>query len=168
MNAAPKPPELIELQYKYAWNWFSYHAAQRLTAFRFFLIMIGVVIVGYFKCVELHWPRLGIVMGSFGALIAVAFWILEIRNEELVWCGRAALDQLESEMQLTIRKDDEDRNYLGKSLGPVSEAVFWIIPQEWLRKLVKHRFWLRLIYAITILGFAGGTIYAYRGFKWLW
>ena len=31
----------------YAWNWFEYHAGQRLTSFNYFLILIGVVVVGY-------------------------------------------------------------------------------------------------------------------------
>lgn len=168
MDAVTEPSEHLETAYKYAWDWFSYHAAQRLTTFRFFLVMIGVVIVGYFKCVELTWPRFGFVMGLFGAFIALAFWILEIRNEELVRCGRAALDRLEPLMQSTIRNDDEKRIYLEKSLGPFSRVLAWILPSECFAKLVKHRFWLRLIYAITIFGFVGAAIYAWRGFKWLW
>lgn len=130
--------------------------------------MIGAVIAGYLKCVELNWPRFGLVMGMLGALIAVAFWILEIRNEELVWCGRAALDRLEPQMEATIRNDDSKRIHLGKSLGPFSGALACIFPAKCFAKLVKHRFWLRLIYSIAILGFVGAVIYAYRGFKWLW
>lgn len=48
MDAETKPSGPSEIAYKYAWDWFSYHAAQRLTTFRFFLIIIGVVVVGYF------------------------------------------------------------------------------------------------------------------------
>ncbi len=168
MSAEGKDSSPGDQEYKYAWDWFSYHAGQRLTTFRFFLIMIGVVIVGYFKCVELYWPRFGIVMGSFGALIAVAFWLLEIRNEELVNCGRAALDQLEERMQLKIRKSDENRQCLERSLGIVSRPLYCIIPKGCRDKLVKHRFWLRMIHGVAFAGFVLAAVYAGRGFKWFW
>jgi hypothetical protein len=168
MGPEDKPSTFSEQEYKYAWDWFSYHAAQRLTTFRFFLILIGVVVIGYFKCVELHWPRFGIVMGSFGGLIAVAFWLLEIRNEELVNCGRAALDRLEEKMQLTVRKDDVERKHLKKSLGVLSGALYCIIPESCGNKLVKHRFWLRSIHGVTFWGFVLAAIYAGRGFRWFW
>lgn len=162
MAAESKPSGPSEIACKYAWDWFSYHAAQRLTTFRFFLIIIGVVIVGYFKCVELEWRGLGFLIGLFGVLISIAFWLLEIRNEELVNCGRHALDKLEESAGLTIRKDDKDRTYLEESLDPVSR----LIPPSWRPRAVKHRFWLRLIQLVTGIGFSFAAIYALRGFRW--
>jgi len=165
MNSEIKSAVTIDQGYQYAWGWFSYHAAQRLNAYRFFLIMIGVVIVGYLKCVEMHWPRFGVVVGLFGALIAVAFWLLEIRNEELVHCGRAALDKLEAQFLMTIRKDEKSRAFLEESLDPISKML---LPRRWRPTLVKYRFWLRSIYGVTLLGFMLTTAYACRGFRWFW
>ena len=126
--------------------------------------MISAVIIGYFKCLELQRPRFGFVVALFGALIAIAFWILEIRNEELVNCGREALDSLEDRMSLEIRKDDKNRTRLSSALGPVSKMLHCIAGD----RIFKHRFWLRLIHGVTFFGFVSAAIYSWRGFRWLW
>jgi len=42
----------LELALKYAWDWFNYHATQRLTAFRFFLIMLTAITGGYITALD--------------------------------------------------------------------------------------------------------------------
>ena len=93
----------------------------------------------------------------FGALASIAFWLLDIRNEELVNCGRNALDNLEEQVGLTtIRKDDKERVYLNNSLDPVSRRI----PKCWQATVIKHSFWLRLIMLVTSIVFAFAAIYA--------
>lgn len=101
---------------------------------------------------------MGILAAFFGVLISVGFWLLEIRNEELVNCGRHALDQIEKLTMLTIRKDDEERNYLDKSLGPVSKVIKKILGRKLFRGLLRHRVWLRLIFAFIGIAFVGAVI----------
>lgn len=151
-----------EIAFKYAWDWFSYHATQRLNAFHFFLIITGFVIVGYSKSIELGQKGawFGFLLGLFGALTSIAFWFLDIRNEELVNCGRQALDELEEQVGRKIRKSDEDRTYLERSLDPLSR----LIPKCLLEPTLKHRFWFRLIMLATAVGFVVAAIYALRGF----
>lgn len=107
---------------------------------------------------ENGWQELGILAAFFGVLISVGFWLLEIRNEELVNCGRHALDQIEKLTMLTIRKDDEERNYLDKSLGPVSKVIKKILGRKLFRGLLRHRVWLRLIFAFIGIAFVGAGI----------
>lgn len=148
----------------YAWNWFEYHAGQRLTAFNYFLILIGVVVVGYLKCVELAgksqlgmeqagmakvWWSLASAIGFFGMIISVAFWFLDIRNEELVNCGRSALDQLETSLGLTIRLDDKNRNHLKKFLDMFSR----LLPISSTKILATHHFWLRSMILFSAIAF---------------
>jgi hypothetical protein len=47
----------------YAWDWFKYHASQRLTAFNFFLIMVGFLLVGYAHAIDKHFVYFGIGLG---------------------------------------------------------------------------------------------------------
>lgn len=158
-NQFLEPSKSIEIAFKYAWDWFNYHAGQRLTAFHFFLIIISLVGVGYFKSVELgqEGKFFGFLTGLFGALASIAFWLLDIRNEELVNCGRNALDNLEEQVGLTtIRKDDKERVYLNNSLDPVSRRI----PKCWQATVIKHSFWLRLIMLVTSIVFAFAAIYA--------
>lgn len=158
----------IDIEYKYAWDWFSYHAAQRLIAFRFFLIIIGAVSVGYSTCLanKFFWPS--VIISSFGVFISVAFYFLEIRNEELVNCGRHALNKLEGReegekrevIELKIRLDDYNREYLTESLDWFSRKL---IPRILPASLIKHRFWLRAIYGFTFVSFLVLTILTLLG-----
>jgi hypothetical protein len=101
---------------QYAWNWFSYHAGQRLTAFNFFLVIFGALLVGYVQAATHHLGLLGGVLGFLGLLVSLAFWAMDVRNSELVYCGRAALDALEKSLDIHPRADDQNRAWLGSAL----------------------------------------------------
>ena len=121
----------------YAWRWFEYHAGQRLVAFRFFLIILGVLVVGLtnsFK--DGNVPSASVISGA-GAFISFAFLMLEIRNEQLVNVGRDALSSLE---------ESEDFKNLPSQL-----KLFHIDRKRPL--LLSHKLWLRLIYAACIAAF---------------
>lgn len=158
-NLQVSEPPKSEIAFKYAWDWFSYHAAQRLNAFHFFLIIIGFVVIGYSKSMELgqKGQLLGVFLGLFGALTSIAFMILDIRNTELVNCGRAALDNLEGKVGLTIRRDDKTREYFLTGC-PILKPL--------LKPIVNHGFWFRLIQLLTSIAFLFAAIYALRGFVW--
>lgn len=146
-----------KLAFKYAWDWFNFHATQRLIAFRFFLILIGIVSVGLSKSVGDGQRGFGALVAFFGGLISIAFWLLDIRNTELVNCGRAALDKLEKGIELTIRKDDADRKFFGESLDWFSRLIFRFRKEKpkpqtnkpWHHTLTTHNFWFRSIQLIT-------------------
>lgn len=155
----------VDERYKYAWDWFSYHASQRLIAFRYFLLIIGAIALGYFKCLEMELFWHSVFICFFGMMVCVAFFLLEIRNDELVNCGRHALDKLEKEMGLQIRKDDVDRRHLRESLQGTfyfrkkqnSKKSEELEKPEKIPKLIKyitkHKFWLRVIYLLAFLAF---------------
>lgn len=155
----------------YAWNWFEYHAKQRFTAFNYFLVLVGVVVVGYIKCVELAgksfssmdqvgmskiWWSLASAIGLIGMIISIAFWFLDIRNEELINCARNALESIERSMGLTIRIDDLNRNYLKKSLDIPSR----LMPFPWIKHLASHHFWLRSILLLSAFIFLMASLFA--------
>jgi hypothetical protein len=102
-SAEPAPPEgdpnLDRLALKdaidYAWKWFAYHAAQRMQTFNFFLILMGALSVGYYQAYQSKSDVYAAIVASFGAVVAFAFVVLEVRNEELVNVGRNALQSIE-------------------------------------------------------------------------
>jgi fatty acid desaturase len=148
----------LELKYKYAWNWFQYHAQQRLTSFRYFLLIVGALFVGYQKSFEGGQPAvLRVFISSFGILISVAFYLLEIRNEELVNCGRDSLDTIEKEIGLTIREGDKDRTHLNNSLDCLSNRIGY----DKLKDITKHKTWFRVIYLYS------GFVFLCSGFVFL-
>lgn len=122
--------------FDYAWNWFEYHAAQRLLAFRFFLIFIGIIAVALNNAVKVSNFEIVQIIGGLGAFISLAFLALEIRNEQLVNVGRDALKVIEN-----------DAAY------PVNEELKLLSIDRHRNPIYSHKLWLRLIYAVCILGF---------------
>jgi hypothetical protein len=151
--------ERIELDY--AWGWFQYHASQRLTAFNFFLVIVGFLLVGYAQAVDHHWQTFGIGLGAFGALVALGFLVLDVRNEELVLRGQDALKGLEATMWVSLTDPDGERPKLpraitwGRRPGRLSERV---APKA--AFFVRHKFWLRLITFLAGIGFALAAAWA--------
>lgn len=126
----------------YAWNWFEYHAGQRMVAFRFFLILLAALVLGVATGLKDGELFLASTIAAFGAFISLAFLLLEVRNEELVNIGRNALlhveetDQsLKAAAKLQLLHIDRDRS-------------IW----------VSHKLWLRAIYVVCILLFLATAI----------
>ncbi len=120
----------------YAWKWFEYHATQRLIAFRFFLVFLGILIIGYNNGIESG----NLVFASFvagaGAFVSFAFLMLEIRNERLVDVGRNALRKIENSAEFP-QVDEFKVLSMGRPRHP----------------LYSHKVWLRLIYMACIVAF---------------
>jgi hypothetical protein len=113
----------LDIQLRYAWDWFSHHSRQRLTAFNFFLIVMGAIVVGYTQAVDDHAPALCACLGLLGVIVAIAFWGTEVRNEELVNCGRVVLDDLERQLAVAIARPSQDRTHLDVSIRSRSSAL---------------------------------------------
>lgn len=186
---ATTPPDLLSVEQKYAWEWFSYHAAQRMTALNYFFVTVGIFAVAYSKCIEHNWRGIGLLVGALGALCSIAFWLLDVRNEELVNCAREALCRVEQRLDVHPRQDDHDRMLLTISTGWLSGLVLSLLkipfPERlknvkksngrrkfWAGDVFAHRFWLRTLQSLAFAAFAGGAVFALLGYpslqNWHW
>ncbi len=122
------------LKFTYAWNWFSYHASQRLQAFNFYLIIMGAFAYSYSSLLNKQIFKADRIFYIFFFAVSFLFLLLEIRNAHLVDCGRDALDKLESDLEL---------------LG----TPYAIRERDKLRKndLVNHKFVIRFIYVAVMI-----------------
>jgi hypothetical protein len=153
--------DLTRVEFDYAWGWFQYHASQRLTAFNFFLIILGFLLVGFAQAIDKQWEAFGTCLGAIGAFVALGFLMLDIRNSELVFRGRDALKSVESKVGMDPLCDAaKARNTLpaGIGLGPVGRGL---ARMPW---LFKHQLWLRSIIAFAGALFAAGGIWAHSGY----
>ena len=127
-----------EIAYKYAWDWFSYHAKQRITAFNYFILIISALIVGFSKA-NINEQ---LIYAFCGVIVSIAFFILDWRNTILVNDGRQALDTLERNniylKVLDIRGQDRRR----KCLHPL------IFHSVWFRTLITISFTIFLSFAV--------------------
>lgn len=128
-----RPPEApsedrLELEFKYAWDWFQYHADQRLRAFHFFLILTSAVVLGYANAATDGSDVIAAAIGLMGAAIALAFVFLDLRNTQLVDHARCRLKRLEGNLDTArlVASDDSAR-----------------------KALISHSFWLRAIMGLV-------------------
>jgi len=147
-----------------AWKWFSYHAEQRLHSFRFFLTVIGLLGAAYGFCMrspnESTYP-VAIAVSLFSAICSIGFWMLDVRNTELVWVGRVALGKIYSQIVKDIRNDDDQRTCLGESTGILSWPLEWKL----LHFLTRHQLWFRVILILSFFLSLMGALYAYYKFN---
>ena len=129
--------------HQYAWKWFEYHAAQRLTGFRFFVLFFGVLVVAYRTSLRDNNFLLADVVAWFGVFISIAFLVLEVRNEALVNVGREALIDLEE---------------FDESLSARPRLQLLHIDRNRSRWL-SHKYWLRAIYVVCGVLFLIGATY---------
>jgi len=139
----------------YTWDWFSYHANQRLTAFHYFLIIVGILATGYVTSFEKDLYLIQAILGSVGVLISVAFLLLDVRNEVLVNDARKELWNLEGALGMKEGIYRGDKNKDGKTR---SKTLMKVIPNS-------HSFWLRTIEFITLILFFGATMLGVESYK---
>lgn len=120
---------------EYAWNWFEYHAGQRLVTFRFFLIFLGVLVVGFSTSLKDGHAPFASAIAYFGACISFAFLVLEIRNEQLVNIGRRALMAIEALPDFHTLPPELKLLHIDRERKP----------------LLSHKCWLRVIYVACMV-----------------
>ncbi len=150
-------PERTDTTLTYAWNWFAYHANQRLQAFNFFLLIIAALATGYLTSLDKDYGPLQIAIGVAGILISFAFLALDFRNEELVTDGRRALRMLERALEIDIHRSDYRLN-VGR---PLSGLLFGVDRPIMLARWaisIKHSDWLRRIERFALILFVLATI----------
>jgi hypothetical protein len=152
-----KTLDSLKAIHEYAWNWFSYHAAQRMTVFRFFFLVFGVVSVGYYQTLDDR-PILAVAFSVIGIFLTFLFWRLDLRTQELIKIGEDLLLATETEfsklklvpVKLVKEADTKRSAHATKwfprklySYGDVFPAIF---------SLVLISATLSLIYSLHLVG----------------
>ena len=89
------PTELQKQQLDYAWNWFCFHADQRIKVYNFMLVALGFLVAAIVTAVDKDRLGIALVLCLFSALLAVAFVALDRRNRDLERLGADVLRELE-------------------------------------------------------------------------
>jgi hypothetical protein len=94
-------PEEEEIFRKYAWDYFEYHADQRMKTFNFFIVMAGLLAGGITSLLKDGGSPWWITpLGILLFILSIVFWKLDQRNRMLVRNGEAAIRYLDSLHQL--------------------------------------------------------------------
>ena len=92
----------------HAWNWFEYHANQRMTMIRFYLTVAGAIATGVGYLWIHNEPGLSAALSSFGVVASLCFMRLDQRVSSLVKLGEDALkiEQSKFSRQLNTKTFD--------------------------------------------------------------
>jgi hypothetical protein len=92
-----KPIEALALDH--AWKWFEYHATQRMTMIRFYLIAAGGIAAGTGALLATgHENLLAGLLSALGAFTSLAFKRIDRRVSDLVKLGEDALKHEQAKM----------------------------------------------------------------------
>jgi hypothetical protein len=159
--------ERIEARITYAWNWFEYHASQRLQAFNFFLVIVAVLTSGYFTALDRDNAIMQIVVGIAGSVISYGFLALDFRNAQLVGDARHALRNLERALAMDIHRCDYSRAIelarsellFGMEQWPLRLSHLPFIGKPFVKQVpMQHTVHLRRIERLVLFLFLVGTL----------
>lgn len=145
MRPISELPEIRKLALEHGWNWFRYHAEQRLTMIRFYLVIIAASATAFFAAIG-PYPEAAAGASFFGFVCSLLFWRLDARVSYLIKVGEAAISEQE---QFIASECDL------KSIDIINRA-----DEKAGRFLTSYSQILRVLYAVTGLGFLGATIFA--------
>lgn len=141
---------------EYAWNWFSYHAAQRTNMFNYALAAAAILAAGYGAVLEKSVHVAGAI-GFVGAFVCLCFMLLDRRNHQLVRYGEDVLKSVEAVLFAAAQANaPRDGKY------PMPDGILLVDSRDTLLgDLIrgKHRVYLRLVEGVLLVAFlAGGYV----------
>jgi hypothetical protein len=134
----PPPPEL--------WDWYKYHADQRLRSFNFFVVFVGGLFVLLGSADVNNHHLIARVAAALGVLLSIGFFMLDVRNAQLVDIAGDAIKNPGTTLADVIRSADQKTITWGDiNLVRGSRPL--------LTSVARHRFVLRAIMLAAAIAF---------------
>ena len=154
--------EFQKLRLEFAWRHFEFHARQRTIMFNFFILLLPLLLAGFFYFVKdgsiqtTNNPRFATLVAVIGAILSGIFGLLDVRNRQLYQVSQDNLRLLENDF--LYAQEYSPLRYKTK-LG--DEVRFHgIITEEQARygqgtynSIVKHKFLMPALYMLAFLVF---------------
>lgn len=100
---------------EYVWQYWAFHADQRLRTFNFFILVVTVLLAGFFTYLkDARYPAYACPAGFLLSFICYIFWRLDCRNRALIQHAEGILKSIEigipaelvrEDMQLFVHED---------------------------------------------------------------
>ena len=149
----------FEWMAKQYYDLFAYHAAQRLTAFNFFLVSLSFFSTAYATLISKsdntttdYFPVAG-ALASAAYLLVVAFGRLDKRNEQIIGINEKPLIRIQRAIRLGLSQDDE----LGDEVWETFVQADRSVPLRTFGHL------LPIIYSLAATACAAGAMYGFSG-----
>lgn len=152
-----KSEKIIELQFEYAWRWFSLHTNQRMSAFNLFLLASGVVANAYVLLIREGLDVPAASLAFIAVIVSIGFFLVDQRNHQLLRIGEDFLVYLEKEVLGTRKEADGS-----ETTGPRGLLLRELIEGE-PRFYLKHRFPIGGVETLVACAFLAGGIWVAVG-----
>lgn len=112
------------------WNWFKYHAEQRMIMFRYYLIVIGLCITAFAAAIREN-PLISLLIAGFAAVASVLFGALDWRVSKLVKLGENVLRDEQARLghvlgydsiHITNLANAPSNHWVGQRIGSYTKA----------------------------------------------
>lgn len=114
------------------WQYFEYHAKQRIETFRFFIILSGIIMTGAATVLarfQLKYLKIylftGLTLGLLLILFSIAFWLLDYRNNTMISKSRDEIISLEESKLINHKIFTDVRKSADNAIK--FHHCFWII-----------------------------------------
>ncbi len=101
-----KENDVGKLAIDHAWNWFKFHAEQRMVLVRFYLIMVGALGAGYASMSGMHDGSIALVIALVGMVVSLLFRRLDLRVSKLIKIGEAVLEKEQLQLYEILKYDE--------------------------------------------------------------
>lgn len=149
----------FEWMAKQYYDLFAYHAAQRLTAFNFFLVSLSFFSTAYATLISRsadgatnYFPVAG-VLASAAFFLVVAFGRLDKRNEQIIGINEKPLIRIQRAIRLGLAPLDEDGDEVWETFVQADKSYRFRTFGEL----------LPLIYCLAATACAAGAMYGFSG-----
>jgi hypothetical protein len=150
-DPTPDSKAINEVALDHAWKWFEYHATQRMTMIRFYVIATGGIAAGTGYLLNAHENFLAGALAFIGAITTLAFKRLDKRVSDLVKLGEEALSPEQAKMGTALNSKAFEICRL--AAAKPSGAHFYTYGENF-----------RLLFAIIALGFAVVSVIGFARF----
>lgn len=142
----------------YLWNYFQFHAGNRLITFRFFLIICGFLIGGIITSIKLEFNQvISILLSILLSVFSFLFYKLDSRNRHLIKLSENALKYIEGKWRIEANRNESQSSTIAEL--PDFLKIFTFEERE-TEKIKKKKTWL---FANKHLTFTSG----FRAFFWI-
>ena len=144
----------------HAWAWFEFHAAQRMTMVRFYLIAAGGIAAGIGYLWTSNQYLLCAFLSTFGAVTSFCFMKLDKRVSDLVKLGEAALKSQQAEIAKVLTHNEFEICRRGDELQNASGNRRYPYPYTYGENF-------RLLFGLAILAFSVlAIVSAWKALPW--
>lgn len=119
----------------HAWDWWKYHADQRIALIRFYILTLGGIAAAIGWLHQQHQILFSVLLSAFGAILTFCFLRLDTRTADLVKIGEDALRNEElwlssitsNEQMKLCQASDNQKRYWPYTYGQVISTILSIV-----------------------------------------